>query len=133
MASQQVVHTTLSARAVAEFTARVFEFSTPPTVRLASRGFNDVYEVVEPQRLFLRVGRQALRTLLHSELEARALAAARAGGATVVVARLGRGGRFAQRLPALAGGRRCSSLRREPMPDTPAHAYAPGPRAGTSA
>ena len=73
MASERVVHTTLSARAVAEFSATVFDLPAPPRARLVNRGFNDVYELRTPERLYLRIGRHARRTLLDVEGEATAL------------------------------------------------------------
>src|SRR3984885_8750998 len=98
MASELVVHTTLSARAVAEFSATVYPIEAPTGARLVNRGLNDVYELTMPERLFLRIGRQARRTLSDAEFEAQALAEARAAGAPVAVALRGRDGRFAQRL-----------------------------------
>jgi Ser/Thr protein kinase RdoA (MazF antagonist) len=129
MSFESVVHTTLSARAVAEFAVTVFDFQAPPIMRLLSRGFNDVYAIEVPERLFLRVGRQARRTLIDVELEARALAEAKAAGASVAVALLGRDGRFAQRLEAPEGERAALLFAAAPgsdAEDTPGHAHAQG-------
>jgi Ser/Thr protein kinase RdoA (MazF antagonist) len=129
MASELVVHTTLSARAVAEFSATVYPFEVPERVRLVSRGFNDVYEFETPERLFLRIGRQARRTLRDAELEAQALAEAQAAGALVAVALRGCDGRFAQRLQAPEGDRAVLLFVAAPgsVPeDIPEHAYAQG-------
>jgi Ser/Thr protein kinase RdoA (MazF antagonist) len=108
----------------------VYPFEPPPGARLVSRGFNDVYELETPERLFLRIGRQARRTLLDAELEAQALAEARAaGGAPVAVALRGRNGRFAQRLEAPEGERAVLLFVAAPgsVPeDIPEHAYAQG-------
>jgi hypothetical protein len=70
MASELVVHTTLSARAVAEFSATVYPFEDPVGARLVNRGLNDVYELTTPERRFLRIGRQARRTLSDAEFGA---------------------------------------------------------------
>jgi Ser/Thr protein kinase RdoA (MazF antagonist) len=129
MASKLVVHTTLSARAVAEFSATVYPFEVPAGARLISRGFNDVYELMTPERLFLRIGRQARRTLADAEFEAQALAEAQAAGAAVAIALRGRDGRFAQRLQAPEGDRTVLLFVAAPggVPeDIPEHAYAQG-------
>ena len=129
MASELVVHTTLSARAVAEFSATVYELPTPTSARLVRRGFNDVYELAAPDPLYLRIGRQGRRTLLDAELEARALAQAQAAGASVALAIRGRDGRFAQRLAAPEGERAVLLFAAAPgstAEDTPEHAYAQG-------
>ena len=129
MASELVVHTTLSARAVAEFSATVYELPTPTSARLVRRGFNDVYELAAPDPLYLRIGRQGRRTLLDAELEARALAQAHAAGASVALAIRGRDGRFAQRLAAPEGERAVLLFAAAPgsiAEDTPEHAAAQG-------
>ena len=129
MASELVVHTTLSARAVAEFSATVYPFEVPAGARLVNRGLNDVYELTMPGRLFLRIGRQARRTLSDAEFEAQALAEARAAGAPVAVALRGRDGRFAQRLEAPEGDRAVLLFVAAPgsVPeDIPEHAHAQG-------
>ncbi|CAN5704649.1 hypothetical protein BH11PSE3_BH11PSE3_24530 [soil metagenome] len=129
MDSESVVHTTLSAHAVAEFSATVFDIPVPVRARLVSRGFNDVFELEAPGRLFLRIGRQARRTLADAEHEAQALAEARAMGAPVAVAVRGRNGRFAQCLEAREGARAallfCAALGTM-AEDTPQHAHAQG-------
>lgn len=79
--------------------------------------------------LFLRIGRQARRTLADAELEARALAEAKAAGASVAVALRGRNGRFAQRLEAQEGERAVLLFRAAPgtvAEDIPEHAYVQG-------
>ena len=129
MASELVVHTTLSARAVAEFYKTVYELPTPASVRLVRRGFNDVYELTAPERLYLRIGRQGRRTLLDAELEAQVLVQAQAAGAPVAVAIRGRDGRFAQRLEAPEGERAVLLFAAAPgsiAEDTPEHACAQG-------
>ncbi len=129
MASELVVHTTLSARAVAEFSATVYPFEGPVGARLVNRGLNDVYEFTMPERLFLRIGRQARRTLSDAEFEARSLAEAHAAGAPVAVALRGRDGRFAQRLQAPEGERAVLLFVSAPgsVPeDIPEHAHAQG-------
>jgi Ser/Thr protein kinase RdoA (MazF antagonist) len=128
MADQTVVHTTFSSRAVADFVSAAFPVPVPLTARLVSRGFNDVYEI-EPARLFLRLGRQARRTLVDAEFEGRALAEANAAGAPVAVALRGRDGRFAQSLAAPEGERAALLLAAAPgvdAEDTPGHAQAQG-------
>jgi Ser/Thr protein kinase RdoA (MazF antagonist) len=124
-----VVHTTLSARAVAEFSATVFGFPAPPRARLVNRGFNDVYELRTPERLYLRIGRHARRTLLDVEGEATALAEAKSAGASVAIALRGRDGRFGQRLTAPEGDRAVLLFVAAPgiiAQDTPEHAHAQG-------
>jgi Ser/Thr protein kinase RdoA (MazF antagonist) len=129
MASELVVHTTLSARAVAEFSATVYALPTPACVRLVRRGFNDVYELTAPEPLYLRIGRQGRRTLVDAELEAQVLAQAQAAGAPVALAIRGRDGRFAQRLEAPEGERAVLLFAAAPgsiAEDTPEHAAAQG-------
>ena len=129
MASELVVHTTLSARAVAEFFATVYELPTPTSARLVRRGFNDVYELTAPEPLYLRIGRQGRRTVLDAELEAQALAQAQAAGASVALAICGRDGRFAQGLAAPEGERAVLLFAAAPgsiAEDTPEHAAAQG-------
>ena len=103
--------------------------ATPASVRLVRRGFNDVYELTAPERLYLRIGRQGRRTPLDAELEAQVLVQAQAAGAPVAVAIRGRNGRFAQRLEAPEGERAVLLFAAAPgsiAEDTPEHACAQG-------
>ncbi len=100
-----------------------------PTARLVSRGFNDVYEIATSPPLFLRIGRQARRTVDHAEAEGRALAEAQAAGVPVAAALRGRDGRFGQSIGAPEGGRAALLFAAAPgadPDDTPAHAWAQG-------
>lgn len=129
MTSASVVYTTLSARAVAEFVISAYDLPGTPTVRLANRGFNDVYEIATSPPLFLRIGRQARRSVDDVEAEGQALAEARAAGVPVAVAVRGRDGRFGQRLAAAEGDRAALLFVVAPGADpeaTPAHAWAQG-------
>jgi Ser/Thr protein kinase RdoA (MazF antagonist) len=126
MDSGRVVHTTLSARAAADFAYAAFDIRPPQSVRLASRGFNDVYEI---DGLYLRIGRCGRRSVADAEAEARALDELASAGAPVAAPRRGRDGCFAQAF-ALAEGER-SVLLFDAAPgvqpvDRAEHAYAQG-------
>lgn len=126
MDSTRVVHSTLSARAAADFAYAAFDIPLPRRFRFASRGFNDVYEI---DGLYLRIGRNARRLLADAEAEAIAVSELAGGGAPVASARRGRDGRFAQPI-ALSEGER-TALLFEAAPgvqpgDTAGHAYAQG-------
>lgn len=67
MDSARVAHTTLSARSAADFAYAAFDIPRPQCFRLASRGFNDVYEI---DGLYLRIDRSV--DLVASQLPHRA-------------------------------------------------------------
>jgi Ser/Thr protein kinase RdoA (MazF antagonist) len=129
MSPASVVHTTLSTRAVAAFVQSAFELPGSPTVRLVNRGFNDIYEIATSPPLFLRIGRQARRSVAEAEAEGRALAEAHDAGVPVAIALRGRDGRFGQRVAAPEGDRAALLFAEAPgadAEDTPAHAWAQG-------
>jgi Ser/Thr protein kinase RdoA (MazF antagonist) len=129
MSSASVVHTTLSASAVAEFVSSVYDLPGQPSARLVNRGFNDIYEIATSPPLFLRIARQARRSVADAEAEGCALAEAQAAGVPVAVAVRGRDGRFGQRLAAPEGDRAVLLFVVAPGADaeaTPAHAWAQG-------
>jgi Ser/Thr protein kinase RdoA (MazF antagonist) len=122
MACEAVVHTTLSACAAGHYVSTLFDVPATARVRFFNRGFNDIYEVVEPQRLFLRIGRCGRRSFDDVEYEAQALVELAAAGRPVAVALHGRDGHFAQRID-LPEGERIAAL----------FVAAPGEEAGESA
>lgn len=129
MSSPRVVHTTLSARAVAEFAFSAFDLPARPSAQLVSRGFNDVYEIAADRPLFLRIGRQGRRSPADVELEACALAEAQAAGVPVAAALRGRDGRFGQVYTTVEGERAVLLFARAPGVDARAvagHAHAQG-------
>jgi Ser/Thr protein kinase RdoA (MazF antagonist) len=128
MSSVSVVHTTLSARTVAEFVNAAYGLPGGPSARLLNR-FNDIYEIATSPPLFLRISRQARRSVDDADAEGRALAEAQAAGVPVAVAVRGRDGRFGQRLVAAEGDRAALLFVLAPGADpeaTPAHAWAQG-------
>lgn len=129
MSSASVVYTTLSARAAAAFVQSAFDISGSPPARLVSRNFNDVYEIATSPPVFLRIGRQARRTVDHAEAEGQALAEVQSAGVPVAVALRGRDGRFGQAVRAAEGERAALLFSAAPgadPDDTPAHAWAQG-------
>lgn len=102
MDSLSVVHSTLSARAAADFAYAAFDIPPPQSTRLVSRGFNDVYEI---DGLYLRIGRNGRRSVADAEAEALALSELVGAGVPVASAWPGRDGRFAQAITLAEGER----------------------------
>lgn len=126
MLSGQVVYSTLSAQAAADFACSCFDIGPPTEARLVNRGFNDVYQLDDR---FLRIGRPGRRTLDEAEGEALALLELRTASLSVATAVRGRDGRFAQRLPLVEGDRTVLLFDKAPgveAQQTPEHAHAQG-------
>jgi Ser/Thr protein kinase RdoA (MazF antagonist) len=129
MASEAVVHTTLSAGAAGQYVSTLFDVPSPVRARFFSRGFNDVYEIGTPSRLFLRIGRCGRRSFDDVECEARVLAELAAAGGPVAPALRGRDGCFAQRISVPEGERIAvlfAAAPGEEAGESPEHARAQG-------